>query len=689
MKTFWFVTFLLTAGARLPADERLERLPPEDRKWLEEDVVYIITDQEREVYLILETIDDRARFREAFWRIRDPNAATVQNEFKEEHYRRIAYANQYLGRETNRTGWETDRGRYYIILGEPREITRFDGDAELVESELWFNRGDTRLGVPASFYLLFFKRFDVGEFQLYRPMADGPTALLRRSQGMPGAQSRAALDVIQQISPELARAALSVDTRDSPDYVNSNPALGVAITLARIDESAKRAIRTDYADAHLRYRHRVSAEYSFNFVPSQSYLAVLVGPERTPFVHYSIAFAAGDFSLETDEARTTFYTTLDVTLEIRDADGTLLAASEKSLPMELTPSQVEAIGSAPIAYQDDFPVIPGARAVSVIVRERVSKQYTVAEWSLEVDDFSTGAPKLSDVVLGYRRNVVAGDDAAHGAFQIDATHLEVATNETFAIGETVYLLIQVFDAEPDYRMSFALMSGDEPVQEWDRSFSEYQGGPLVEELSLLGIASGNYEVTARLLDRSGVEIAARSAFLVVSPRTAVVRPGLVYRRGFNPRVPGLLELARAEQLWSADRIDEAIRELETSVAANNPELPMASWRLAGAMIRKRNPERALELLEPMEPRYPAQYEVIAGIGFAFHQKEAFEAAADYLERAAAIRSPNTTHWNLLGDSFRRIGKLDEARRAFQRSLQIDPSQEQVKRQLAELSVSKN
>ena len=89
---------------------------------------YIITDEERETFHLLETTEERARFREAFWRMRDPNPAPVENEYREEHHRRFAYANQFLGRETNGEGWETDRGRYYIILGEARHIQRFAGD---------------------------------------------------------------------------------------------------------------------------------------------------------------------------------------------------------------------------------------------------------------------------------------------------------------------------------------------------------------------------------------------------------------------------------------------------------------------------------------------------------------------------------------------------------------------------------
>ncbi len=156
--TAWIFLFLIFADPSFAKDERLERLSPEHRKWIEEEVVYIITDSEKDLFLMLETVEERNRLIEAFWRKRDPNPATPQNEFKIEHYTRFEHANKFLGRETFRPGWRTDRGRYHIILGKPRQVERFDGYSELVSAELWFYEGDPRKGLPAFFYLLFFKK---------------------------------------------------------------------------------------------------------------------------------------------------------------------------------------------------------------------------------------------------------------------------------------------------------------------------------------------------------------------------------------------------------------------------------------------------------------------------------------------------------------------------------------------------
>ena len=98
------------------------------QKWLNEDVVYIISDEEKATFESLKTDEERQDFVEQFWARRDPTPGTPENEFKEEHYRRIAYANVHYtheplaNEEGNRPGWQTDRGHMYILYGPPDEI---------------------------------------------------------------------------------------------------------------------------------------------------------------------------------------------------------------------------------------------------------------------------------------------------------------------------------------------------------------------------------------------------------------------------------------------------------------------------------------------------------------------------------------------------------------------------------------
>src|SRR5437762_11358567 len=90
------------------------------KDWLEKDVAYIITDEERKAFKKLQTDDERERFIEEFWRRRDPDPDTDENEYREEYYERIAYANEHFA--SGIPGWKTDRGRIYITWGKPDEV---------------------------------------------------------------------------------------------------------------------------------------------------------------------------------------------------------------------------------------------------------------------------------------------------------------------------------------------------------------------------------------------------------------------------------------------------------------------------------------------------------------------------------------------------------------------------------------
>src|SRR5690242_9788761 len=98
----------------------IEKLGGVYKKWLDEDVRWIITDEELSAFKKLTTNAERDTFIEGFWQRRDPTPDTAENEYKEEHYRRIAYANEHFA--AGMPGWKTDRGRIYIMFGPPTSI---------------------------------------------------------------------------------------------------------------------------------------------------------------------------------------------------------------------------------------------------------------------------------------------------------------------------------------------------------------------------------------------------------------------------------------------------------------------------------------------------------------------------------------------------------------------------------------
>ncbi len=133
-----FSTLLLASGAATavrsgaptggPPRQQQEEQEDYYRKWLREDVLYVITPQEKDVFQKLTNDDERDQFIEQFWLRRDPDPRTPANEFKLEHYRRIAYANENFS--AGWPGWMTDRGKIYIIHGPPDEIEELPSGGE-------------------------------------------------------------------------------------------------------------------------------------------------------------------------------------------------------------------------------------------------------------------------------------------------------------------------------------------------------------------------------------------------------------------------------------------------------------------------------------------------------------------------------------------------------------------------------
>jgi GWxTD domain-containing protein len=102
---------------------RLDGGVPAYKTWLDEDVVWIISAEERAAFKLLKDDEERDQFIEAFWARRNPTPDVFNNEFQVEHYRRIAYVNTHFG--TGIPGWETDRGRIYIVYGAPDKIDSY------------------------------------------------------------------------------------------------------------------------------------------------------------------------------------------------------------------------------------------------------------------------------------------------------------------------------------------------------------------------------------------------------------------------------------------------------------------------------------------------------------------------------------------------------------------------------------
>src|SRR5215475_8712903 len=164
-----FVLYTVSSSL-LAATGSVKDLPPRYRNWVQDEVSYIITNEERNAFLKLVDDNQRDQFIERFWELRNPTPGSPSNAYKDEIYRRIEYAKQYLD------GVHSAMGQVYITLGEPKQRAKYYGRMDVRPMEIWFFE-NVNPALPPYFYVLFFDRDSNGTMRLYSPYMDGPSKI--------------------------------------------------------------------------------------------------------------------------------------------------------------------------------------------------------------------------------------------------------------------------------------------------------------------------------------------------------------------------------------------------------------------------------------------------------------------------------------------------------------------------------
>ena len=368
IKSFGFM-LLAAVVIGFPAGmETRSTLPARYQKWLTEEVAYIIAPRERAVFLALQTDRERDIFIEAFWKQRDPSPGTERNEFKDEHYSRLEYANSMYGRGTPLPGWKTDRGRIYIILGPPKNIESYDHVLNVFPTEIWFYLGDSGIGLPTGFNVIFFKKAGTGDYILFSPTDDGPQSLIADSMS-DYRDERAAYQALKKLEPNLARQTLSLipNERVQPGYAS----LASNRLMATIFAAPQKKIDVGYADAILKYKDFVEVEYTANYIGSEVSAQVIREGSGLSLVHYSIEPS----KVSVEEAGENYDVRFRLTGRVSDSAGKTVYQFDKDFPFSLTAAELEDVRSKSISIQDAFPLVPGSYNFDVLLKNTLSKEF--------------------------------------------------------------------------------------------------------------------------------------------------------------------------------------------------------------------------------------------------------------------------------------------------------------------------
>jgi GWxTD domain-containing protein len=674
----------LLAGTALGAGQTGSKpeLSASQKTWLEEEAVYIITPTERSVFQKLQTDRERELFIEAFWRQRDPTPGTPENEFKTEHFRRIAYADRYLGRDSSRPGWKTDRGRIYIILGQPQDIEKYEGRSSTYDTEVWFYQGKTDLGLPPAFYVVFFKERGSGEYRLYSPIADGPQALMSGYIG--DVDPTAAYQKLQDIEPNLAEVSLSLIPGEA-GTVYGKPSMSSDLLIQSIASAPARGVKTLYAQKFLAYKDLVEVEYTANYIDSASLIRVVKDPSGPYFVHFGVQ----PQRLSVNQRENTYYTTLKVNGRVSLPDGKLVYQFDKSVALNLSEAQMDEANRVPFDYQDLFPLVGGDYTLSLLVKNEVSKEFTSIEQSLRIPESGTGV-QMTQPILGYKAVRLEPAARRMKAFRIGAYQIFCQPDRTFSRQETLAVAFQLHNltgaaAGAEIRIEF--LKDGQPFRTIVKKPSEYPDLPdILEEVPLADFAPAHYSLKVGIVSGGAVIVSSTEEF-EVSFADRLPRPWFFSRvlpDSGNPAYSGIIGL----QLFNLGRFAEA-RALLEGVFARLPNSEDAAGALARVYLAQGAAAAAVRTLGPfIDPARTAKYETYVLAAEALRRAGELDGALAALERAIDHYGVNAVLMNLTGECLAELGRAPEAVAAFERSLQLSPDQPSVRAKIDELKKRK-
>ncbi len=357
-------------------------------KWLNEEVVHIISPAEKEVFGALASDSDRDVFIEEFWKQRDPTPGTPENEFRTEHYRRLDYVNKRFGVGSPVKGLKTDRGRTLIILGPPLNLERF-ASADTAPLEVGYYLTDLRWDLPTYFRVLFFQEFGADEFKIYNPVTDGPKRLVpfpdrwRPSKNIvPGEAAAAAANppaswtpadkrayeiLVTYVTSEAAEAAISC----FPGFKGPGDAARSAALIDGLPATPWKRINDAYAREFLKNPALVEASYSLHPVECRSEVAARQDSNGA----FSVTYALGPHVLGFDFYKDRYFTGIRTTIRVTDAEGKPAFQDVRFTPVELTGMELQAVSESSPEVHGSFKLGPGTYAVHLFLENTVTKDF--------------------------------------------------------------------------------------------------------------------------------------------------------------------------------------------------------------------------------------------------------------------------------------------------------------------------
>jgi len=504
----------------------LKELESPYRTWLTEDVVYIISPDERTLFLQLETNEEREQFIEQFWLRRSSNPDLPDNDFKEEHYRRIAYANEHFA--SGIPGWKTDRGRIYIIWGKPDEIEShptggtYDrpteeggGSTTTYPWETWRYR--YLEGIQENVILEFVDPSGTGEYHMTMDPSE-KDALLH----VPGA----GLSLLESMgmASKTDRFTRS-DGTNLPKTLGGEPASMNEFTRLELFAKVQRPPEVKFKDLEAIVTSRILRD-QLHFSWRTDFLKItsdtVLVPVTVQIPNHQIQFQAKE-GIHSGS--------LNIFGRVSTLTGRVVQTFEESVGRDFPDSLFQQSLKLSSIYQKALPLRPGLYRLDLVVKDVQSGNVGVVNSRLAVPRYEDENLEASTLILADQIEHVPASQIGTGQFVLGASKVRPRLEGDFTSTDKLGIYLQVYNLKPDEKSHksdasfvFTVKKASEPVPGMQFKLTTEQlkqtGDQVTIErlLPLSALAAGKYSVEVVATDKVSNRTISRTAeFTVKNP----------------------------------------------------------------------------------------------------------------------------------------------------------------------------
>lgn len=481
------------------------------KKWLNEDVTYVITDEEKSAFKRLQTDDERQQFVESFWLRRDPTPDTEENEYREEHYRRIAYANERFA--SGIPGWKTDRGMIYIKYGPADETDSHPsggtyqrpyeeggGSTSTYPFETWRYR--YLEGIGSDIIVEFVDKSMTGEYRMTMDPSEKDALLY-----VPGA----GLTMMEQMG--MSSKTDRFNRTDGTHLGTGNQPTSQRMNqFTRLEQFAnlQKAPVIKFKDLEA----AVNSTIKFNLLPMKVRADYIRVTDSTVFTNLMIQFDRKDLQYSTKEGSAK--ATVNMYGRITSLSRRPVNSFEDTVTVDVPAEMLQQAMNGSSVYFKQVPLAPGTYRLNIVAKDVVGGTMNNYEMSLKVPGYDEETLASSSVILADQIEKVPTKSIGAGNFVVRSSKVRPRMGQTFKQDEKMGIYAEFYNFgagekanKPNGTIEYEITNKatNQKVIEFSEDLATIQGASpslvTVERLlPLKGLAPGQYILKMKVVDKA-------------------------------------------------------------------------------------------------------------------------------------------------------------------------------------------